>query len=1188
MQEEKNTQEDSKHTGKFRALSVVLVVAVALFVSSPISAFAEKFPTLPGVGTGSDNDNSWMENNPLLPGNNPGGGADSGTGEDTGAGNGGNTGGDTGGGEDAGNSEENDTADLSKDSSQWVDRDKSGIYDGSINSMIDSDEEEADEPEQDSGMKWFVDVINAILTFIPIQLANALYSLLNMLGASLDNLIYGRLVSDVALFTFGLENGNVYGIIGSIIYNILRGISLLGCMTVFMANVSISSYKQGHVAWDKLKESVTIFLTAALLLVMMPYFLDVGLFVRDNVLYILANEAGQTLFGDSSTSIIAILRDAADESFLNSIMYLGSVILNIYFMLSYVGVALAMLIDFILFPFVIIKSFFDDRQALSNWVWEMVSCAIVPIIDATLIMVPVYIGVFASRVGLSGKTLAVAMLQILICASILPARDLARRTLGMQTNPLERAGLGAGAFVGAMAARGIGNAVHGISEDRSNAKADENNAQMEDELAQLDAQEMEQANQAGFGTAASAYAEAAAANEQKGMGDGTDIANAKPSFGNEPIGADEDQPMRPEDFASYDDGTPFGQEQTYGEAMAANQDTLDAEDKEAIDRALKDTDAKLAKVRDRKKELLEDYVDPNSIQSPEKNEELANLTKEEAALMEKKQRLQARSDQELLKEEPANLQKAISDADSEKEQLLSDRQVKVRERNQLQAQRDLMTGDSSEYQKLGESISAKDNEIRQIDTQIQDCESRSYSASKALRAQENELRDRQAYNLGERVKAQQEYDTAAAELERYKTTSGSGAKSQKKAAEAIAKQQKIMENASSRMADLSVEDARINEKLQEFDPNRNQYSMSDLQRAKSAQQVRRAEAQSRIAVLNAEIGALDPSNTANKEAIEQKRQKIRQLTAITADAGLQTARLDQMISGLKENGGYSASTGKASSPMGRMGAASSEYERKRQAIMERYATIDNFEEPQFNNISHERRAELLRGRALHSRLQSTAKIRGMMIGGSLGALTGMYMGPAGMVVGGMLGNATYTPFRNLSVNWRTNKGLREAGAATRSYANSPLDVKVYSDLNGKSVPEQMKVIDIVSRDFAKSLEKDGKLEQIFNDDLVNDAAMRESRKALLKKYNIKDAQGYESAVNRLRNEFSGTAKAIITEKETRMLERCAGEQYVNLSEKSKKRIMDKVIGSRDIALDNQLRTTLNVYLPKKWEDSFLR
>ena len=26
MQEEKNTQEDSKHTGKFRALSVVLVV----------------------------------------------------------------------------------------------------------------------------------------------------------------------------------------------------------------------------------------------------------------------------------------------------------------------------------------------------------------------------------------------------------------------------------------------------------------------------------------------------------------------------------------------------------------------------------------------------------------------------------------------------------------------------------------------------------------------------------------------------------------------------------------------------------------------------------------------------------------------------------------------------------------------------------------------------------------------------------------------------------------------------------------------------------------------------------------------------------------------------------------------------------------------------------------------------------
>ena len=139
---------------------------------------------------------------------------------------------------------------------------------------------------------------------------------------------------------------------------------------------------------------------------------------------------------------------------------------------------------------------------------------------------------------------------------------------------------------------------------------------------------------------------------------------------------------------------------------------------------------------------------------------------------------------------------------------------------------------------------------------------------------------------------------------------------------------------------------------------------------------------------------------------------------------------------------------------------------------------------------------------------------------------------------------------------------------------------------GKSRRNISELMDI-RPDYA-NIEVDGKLEQIFNDDLVNDAAMRESRKALLKKYNIKDAQGYESAVNRLRNEFSGTAKAIITEKETRMLERCAGEQYVNLSEKSKKRIMDKVIGSRDIALDNQLRTTLNVYLPKKWEDSFLR
>ena len=451
--------------------------------------------------------------------------------------------------------------------------------------------------------------------------------------------------------------------------------------------------------------------------------------------------------------------------------------------------------------------------------------------------------------------------------------------------------------------------------------------------------------------------------------------------------------------------------------------------------------------------------------------------------------------------------------------------------------------------------------------------------------------------MGERVKAQQEYDEAAAKLESYKNPSGVGQRvknlggkaiARMESSDAISQQQAIMDATSKRMADLSVEDARINEKLQEFDPNRNQYSMSDLQKAKSAQQVRRAEAQSKIAVLNAEIGALDPSNEANKEAIEQKRQQVRQLTTITADAGLQTARLDQMISGLKESGGYSSSVGKAGAPMGRMGAAASEYDRKRQAIMERYATIDNFEEPQFSNISHERRAELLRGRALHSRLQSMAKIRGMVVGGGLGALTGMYMGPAGMVVGGMAGNAAYTPLRNWNVNRRTQKGLREAGSATRNYANSPLEVHVYSDLNGSSVPEQTKVVDIVSRDFAKSLERGGKFERIFNEELMNGEEIQARRRALLKKYNVRDAQGYESKITDIRSEFESSAKAIMLEKETRMLERCAGEQYVNLSEKSKKRIMDKVMRNQDLYARNQLKLTMNTYFPDKWEDKFLR
>lgn len=1087
-------------------------------------------------------------------------------------------------------------------SSSWVDRNSSGIYNGSIDQWIESDNDTSEDEEPDAGNAWYINLINYILTWIPIHLADLMYGILDLLDASLDHLIYGRLASDTAFFTFGLEDGNIYGIVGSVIYSILRGITILGCMVVFMGNIAASTWKRGQFAVSGLKDAFMYFIVGVLLLVMMPYFLDVGLFVRDNILYLLAHNAGTTLFGGSSTSIISVLRESAKESFLNSVMYLAAVALNLSFLMSYVMVALSMLVNFILFPFVVLKSFFD-RQILTNWTWEMVSCALVPVIDATLLMIPIFIGVYPAKIGLEGSGLAIAILQVLVCWAIVPARESARAVLGIRTNPLERSGIGASAFMGAMAFRGVKGMIGEITGDRESARDDITNSQMESELAAVDAQEagqMEQEASNAF-TAASAYAAAAESNEQKQMGEDEYGKNGMPSYGDEPVGEDEynNQAKRPEDFATYDDGSAFGMEQNYADNMAAYQNSLEEEsaieNKEAVDKALEDTNEQLAKVRKRKEDLLNDYADPNSINSPEKNEELANLEHEETALLARKRRLEERSNQELLKEEPSNLRSEMADADSKRQELLDQRQELVRERNGIQANRDLMSGDNEKYQELGKEIDAKNEAIRNIDTQIKDCENRKSNAAAALKSQKDELLDRQAYNLGERVKAQQEYDDAEAMIERYQNPNGIVDKAKNTAGEtwakvqgssAVEKQQARMDAARQRMADLSVEDARINEKLQEYDPGRNQYTISDLQKAKGAQQVRKAEAQSKIAMLNAEIGSLDPANNDQKAEIEQKRRQIVRLTAESAEANLQAARFDQMISGLKESGGYGAATTSGRAGNGRSGVAS-EYDQKRRAIMERYATIDNFEEPQFKDISRERRAELLRERALHSKMRANGRILGNIAGGAVGMSMGLFYGPGGMAIGGIVGGKALAGVNVGIQNVRANRHMQRAGITPTNYANRPLSVHISSDLHSNSVDGQQQIVERVAQNFENSLAKDGRFEREFTAELIKKDVIQDSRRALLKRNGVRSAEEYQLKLPELRKQFKPMVVSGVRDKEVQILEKCAGAEYVNLSEVSKARILKKIHASPEYFVNQVSDNLRKTYLPDTWDPKFL-
>ena len=143
-----------------------------------------------------------------------------------------------------------------KAEASWIDRDASGIYaDGDFGQGIgDIDEDDmAEEEEIDEGTGFFVQMFETIFIWLFRTIGNLLFGILDLIGASLDVLIYGRLVRSDTLFTFDLGTGNVYGIVSAAVYGILSTGMIVLLIPVFMGKIAVSAWKRGDVAKATLK-----------------------------------------------------------------------------------------------------------------------------------------------------------------------------------------------------------------------------------------------------------------------------------------------------------------------------------------------------------------------------------------------------------------------------------------------------------------------------------------------------------------------------------------------------------------------------------------------------------------------------------------------------------------------------------------------------------------------------------------------------------------------------------------------------------------------------------------------------------------------------------------------------------------------------------------------------------------------
>ena len=358
---------------------------------------------------------------------------------------------------------------------------------------------DADPNDQGSRPNWFVKIICNLLA----ALGHGIFAMLSFCHANLDRLVFGRVMggstSNVAYYTFELQENNPYGAVGSLVYNIIRGVVYVLVAVMFGAKMAAAAWKRGRGASTiAAKEAVKSAAFVILALALMPNVLDLMLYLRDLLLYAIAKGVYSNSYFSGSTSIITAFRDLVTEAengesagalILNTIMYDALGVLNVVYVFVYIGVALNMTVLFIMFPVAVLKSMYD-RRMFGQWLSIMLACILVPVGDTALLAIPCYMGKnFSSNFGGSSR-LALGLVQIGCCMMLLQARNMVKQSIGVSTG----IGEGSGIHMGMMAARSAINAgMKGFSKVKNglkSAKEDDTNAKMVEANAQIDDREM--------------------------------------------------------------------------------------------------------------------------------------------------------------------------------------------------------------------------------------------------------------------------------------------------------------------------------------------------------------------------------------------------------------------------------------------------------------------------------------------------------------------------------------------------------------------------------------------------------------------------------------------------------------------------------------------------------------------------
>ena len=310
---------------------------------------------------------------------------------------------------------------VDKDSSEYK-----TVY-GQSSTMKDEADAEQDGWGDDVA-GWFEALVSPLFAGIGIGIHEGLST--GQLDLSLTRIVYGRvnspqqMVMDVS--HFGLEQNNPYGIMGSSIYLILKKISYAIVPVIIMTLLLINLFRNSKKGRIRLKEVLSNMVIYFIALEVMPYLVELYIYVRDVFMHITGTGLMNTIKNMGAAEMIGVDGDLFDtilsifeetKLMLHAFLLIAVAFAGIIYLWDYVKIALMLTITFGLFPLIMLLMFFKPK-IVADWFDIMLPNLTIPFLDCILLMAPTFLSaIFVKKlhIGNGGVQAGFAVCLILLC-----------------------------------------------------------------------------------------------------------------------------------------------------------------------------------------------------------------------------------------------------------------------------------------------------------------------------------------------------------------------------------------------------------------------------------------------------------------------------------------------------------------------------------------------------------------------------------------------------------------------------------------------------------------------------------------------------------------------------------------------------------------------------------------------------